>query len=514
MSPYILDLEHNTEHLLGGASANDILGTRLIESRSVVHILLALTMSLEPWLEHDHLIANNLPLYCTPTNPFFTWLSSTFNTCIPNPLAFVSTLFGCLSILAWLFAQLPQLYKNYHLQSTSGLSLFFLVEWCIGDISNLAGAILTQQATWQIFIGAYYCFVDSSLVAQYIWYQKLKHGRPIRRFWKRKHTQAKKPDTTQVDNGVVTSGEQAGKVPNGKQDKPKPKTIPVRGINFRTPNYGSIQSFKERWSAGSSNSPISPRMQRVRQTDTLPAPSPKTILFITLLIALAKASPLPAVDGTAVSLHTLGESDDAAQPSPSTLMQIGTVLSWFSALLYLFSRLPQLIKNHSRRSTAGLSLTLFVAAFFGNFFYSASLVLNPLAWSDYPPYGGDGWASEDGSERLAYILNTLPFFLGSAGVLVMDAAVAVQFWWFKTEPAEGGSGDSGGEEVLVVDAGPSAAKPETWRWLEVTGWMRGWKPSVSGITTPVLQDRNDSAIGSEGTNRAGEQESLLPAEHS
>ena len=113
------------------------------------------------WTDNVHnLAAYQLPPHCTPVSPALAWLSSFTNTCIPTELAFISVLLGTLSIISWLFAQLPQLYKNFQIKSTSGLSIFFLVEWCAGDISNLSGAILTGQASWQIIIGGYYTFVS------------------------------------------------------------------------------------------------------------------------------------------------------------------------------------------------------------------------------------------------------------------------------------------------------------------------------------------------------------------
>ncbi|KAK1822968.1 hypothetical protein LTR12_002494, partial [Friedmanniomyces endolithicus] len=98
---------------------------------------------------------------------------------------FTSSALGSLSIIAWLFAQLPQIYKNYSVSSTSGLSIFFLVEWCLGDVGNLFGALFTHQASWQVAIGAYYVFVDLCLVAQWLWYEKLRHGVVVRRAWTR-----------------------------------------------------------------------------------------------------------------------------------------------------------------------------------------------------------------------------------------------------------------------------------------------------------------------------------------
>jgi uncharacterized protein with PQ loop repeat len=111
------------------------------------------------WLYFEA-ISPSLPEQCFPQNEALIRFSAVFHVCVPTNLAAISTVLGCLSILSWLFAQLPQIVKNYKIQSTAGLSIFFLAEWCLGDATNLAGAILTGQATWQIIVASYYLFVD------------------------------------------------------------------------------------------------------------------------------------------------------------------------------------------------------------------------------------------------------------------------------------------------------------------------------------------------------------------
>jgi hypothetical protein len=46
------------------------------------------------------------------------------------------------------------------------------------------------------------------------------------------------------------------------------------------------------------------------------------------------------------------------------------ILGWFSAVLYVGSRVPQLIKNWRQQSTEGLSPGMFICAVFGNIFYA------------------------------------------------------------------------------------------------------------------------------------------------
>lgn len=59
-----------------------------------------------------------------------------------------------------------------------------------------------------------------------------------------------------------------------------------------------------------------------------------------------------------------------------------------------------------------------------------------------------------------------PFWLGAAGVLGLDATVGVQFWMF----------GEGKGKVKVVKVRDERGRS---RWRRVSGWMRGWVPSVS-----------------------------------
>jgi uncharacterized protein with PQ loop repeat len=44
----------------------------------------------------------------------------------------------------------------------------------------------------------------------------------------------------------------------------------------------------------------------------------------------------------------------------------GIVLSWISALLYFFSRFPQIIKNQQMKNMEDISIYLFIQSFLGN----------------------------------------------------------------------------------------------------------------------------------------------------
>ncbi|KAG0641487.1 PQ loop repeat-domain-containing protein [Tuber brumale] len=307
-----------------------------------------------------------LPPHCEPQGAFLTAVSSAFGTCIPSAISLVSTVFGTLSMMSWLCAQIPQVHKNYLNQSVKGLSWAFMAIWLAGDICNFTGAVLLQQQPFQIAIAAYYVLIDTVLVFQLYYYgfgsERLDRRAPL----------IKKSESE------------------------------VGGDNTRTPSlysYGTNQNPK-----------LDGSRDRVARTHRDNRSFP-TIVFGSLALLSSRAHAAPI--GT---------------QTPLAGIDIGQVLSWTSCILYFSSRIPQILKNHSRKSTDGLSPILFMAAFSGNFFYSTSLIINPLGWNDYPAYGGGGLAGPDGSVADEWWSRTLPFFLGAWSVVIMDAIVGLQFY--------------------------------------------------------------------------------------
>jgi len=398
---------------------------------------------------YDH----NLPAHCTPTNDFLTRLSIYFGTCVPTPLAFISTALGTLSILSWLFAQMPQIYKNYQIKSTAGLSIFFLTEWLLGDLTNLLGALFTHQAGWQIVVASYYTFVDICLVVQFFWYSYIK--------------------PRLIGTSLHSSDSSAGS-------------------DSDSDIIGALSPINTEFSDG----PMQEMLQQSTQTDSLKTPTQEGVQFSPIEYDsrsmdfqvpdktgfdwTSMASPRTVLAGAAASLtaparaapilfHLVSAQAQAHQES-STIELAGTILSWCSTLLYLGSRLPQLYKNWSRKSTAGLSPLLFFAAFMGNLFYSSSLLANPNAWDDLDPYGGHGWGDWNGSNRIDWTVRAAPFFLGAAGVLVMDGLMGIQFLMYAERE----------EEMVKVRDGHGHS-----RWEKVNGWMRGWVPRMASKSRVV-----------------------------
>ncbi|KAF3924155.1 hypothetical protein AA313_de0206888 [Arthrobotrys entomopaga] len=333
--------------------------------------------------------------YCHPSNALLIFLSQQLETCIPTPMTFFSTTCGILSITSWLFAQLPQIVKNYQAKSAESLSFLFILIWCLGDSSNLFGAVLLNQMTFQKVIAAYYVLVDVILVFQWRWYARNTNGY----------------DSIPSDD-------------NNDDDD-----------SLRRASEGGSGRLKEGRAAALAQTPPPSVISANRR-------APKNVfLTIAMFFNLTRAAPT----GTAVATTGVSTFLDEV-----TLRNIGMILGWCSTGLYLSSRLPQIYLNHKRRSVSGLSPLLFGAAFCGNFFYSSSLLLNPSAWWDIEPFGLGGWVGEDGTTTAVWWKDTLPFLLGSAGVLAMDGYIGMQFWMWGGKEEDDGVDDLVNSAVQII----------------------------------------------------------------
>lgn len=130
---------------------------------------------------------------------------------------------------------------------------------------------------------------------------------------------------------------------------------------------------------------------------------------------------------------------------------LGQVFGWLCAVLYLGSRLPQLLLNWRRKSTEGVSVLFFLFACLGNLTY----VLSILAF-DPECEGDDGCKPGEASQIFwQYILVNLSWLAGSAGTLLLDMSIFVQFFMY----SRGEEGGASCDEESCDDASSTDGEP-------------------------------------------------------
>ena len=89
---------------------------------------------------------------------------------------------------------------------------------------------------------------------------------------------------------------------------------------------------------------------------------------------------------------------------------VGPFLGWTMTAIYLSGRVPQIMRNHTRGSVEGLSVSMFVLAVVGNATYLGSILARSLEWARIHP--------------------NLPWIVDAAMCLVMDAVILGQSAWY------------------------------------------------------------------------------------
>ena len=316
--------------------------------------------------------------YCTCNNSTISlpndFARKIFSECIYDSTDAISFFVGLSSILFWLFAQTPQFVLNCRLQRAHGLSFCFLLEWLVADTLNLIGAILTGQIGTTISIAFLFVGMDLALAIQYIILERTCcfHQRTIHHHHHEHENENDDEDCTllNVTNDIETCTEQCNEKNRSiNQNKSKKhKVLYSVFIPFLALSlFGSVVGLN------------SNRLLLQQQP-----PRRRSLLQYNLHIS----------------------STDCNKQSPPSY--VGSILAWVACVIYLTSRLPQIHQNYTLKSTQGLSLALFTCAVFGNITYVSSIFIK--------------------GDRL---MNSLPFLIGTLGVLCCDMTILCQFFHYK-----------------------------------------------------------------------------------
>ncbi|KAJ2775661.1 hypothetical protein IWQ57_000290 [Coemansia nantahalensis] len=83
----------------------------------------------------------------------------------------LSALLGYLSLGCWIVVLVPQIWLNHRHKSCEGVSLAFYLMWSLGDVFNLAGALLEGLIFTAILLPLYFILTDGIVLAQFYAYR-------------------------------------------------------------------------------------------------------------------------------------------------------------------------------------------------------------------------------------------------------------------------------------------------------------------------------------------------------
>lgn len=278
----------------------------------------------------------------------------------------VSGITGSISIACWIIVFAPQIYENFTRKSSEGLSLMFIILWLAGDVFNVLGSILQGVLPTMIILAIYYTLADILLLWQCLNYGHKSKTDLI-------HLSPANPFDGDTIEQVLSRDSQERQESNSQDESDNLLANSTDG------------SSKER-------SPV------------------KNFLFKLLMVSLVFLSGLIGWYISYVKNYYKYKHPESPKLVFDPLAQF---FGWLCAILYLGSRIPQILLNFQRKSCEGISFMFFLFACLGNLTYVISIL------------------SIDVSRD--YLVINSSWLAGSLGTLLLDFTIFVQFFVYNEE---------------------------------------------------------------------------------
>ncbi|KAL8938289.1 MAG: hypothetical protein Q9216_003978 [Gyalolechia sp. 2 TL-2023] len=343
----------------------------------------------------------------------------------------LSGICGSISIACWIVVFSPQIIENFRRHSADGLSLIFIIVWLLGDVFNILGAVLQGVLPTMTILAVYYTFADIVLLGQCFYYRgfTLSDAQPTL-------------DEEAITDEATEDSPLLSQANDTSTRAPSRPTAADADRHRRSSSFSSFHSHLAQVDAAHL-SPATPLIASSKPTANPPAVSAtkttsafRAILFNTTALVLVCAAGVLGWFLSTRSAHYSHHHQNtslASEPAGIRFDLWGQIFGYFCAALYLGSRIPQLLLNYRRKSTEGVSMLFFLFACVGNLTYVMSIFAYEPGCAkmeqEYAASRCDGgeWARE----YSRYVLINTSWLIGSAGTLLLDLMIFVQFWIYR-----------------------------------------------------------------------------------
>lgn len=329
-----------------------------------------------------------------------------------------------ISIACWVVVFSPQIIENFRRGSADGLSLLFIVVWLAGDVFNILGAVLQGVLPTMIILAVYYTLADIVLLGQCLYYRGI--------WFSRKKTVKDGPI------GILEEGDVDEEAPTERTVLLSQENGNGNGHAYTSGNGYAQQHQRTIHVDGTHLSPATPFIDAVTPTedeiaqDTTRSSTPNlqaALLNTFAIILVCAAGILGWYVSARVSNKRPNNDDLPDNPSEPLIFDLwGQIFGYFCAVLYLGSRIPQLLLNYQRKSTEGVSLLFFLFACIGNLTYVLSIFAYSPVCKSHVCEPGEASAAYG-----RYILVNCSWLIGSLGTLLLDMAIFVQFFLYQKD---------------------------------------------------------------------------------
>ncbi|KAJ1648263.1 hypothetical protein LPJ64_000419 [Coemansia asiatica] len=280
----------------------------------------------------------------------------------------VSNFFGYLSIACWIVVLFPQIMLNHKRKSCDGVSLAFYLMWSLGDLFNLAGALMEGLILTAILLPLYYILTDCVVLLQFYIYR----------------------------NNHVCSCDVSSHVSSHVADEESALVAAHHPQNHAC----SVEDEEHRCDDTSCQCQLH-NCHQVRSDQPANGRSTRyTLVFMALVLVIAT-----------FVVHYYHANRDWFDHIDKR-RAIAQLLGYMSAAVYLGAYIPQLVRNYKTKSTEGLSLLMFILVIVANVTYCLSILTFHRPSREY-------------LEKYA------SWLLGASGTIWLELGVLYQFYLYR-----------------------------------------------------------------------------------
>ncbi|KAJ8605713.1 hypothetical protein MRB53_041354 [Persea americana] len=300
----------------------------------------------------------------------------------------VSGICGAISIASWCVVFSPQIVTNFRRSSAEGLSVRFVAIWLLGDFFNVCGSLLQGVLPTMCFYYKGFSLTDHTTSDSETQSSAIEHT-------------DEPTEQSALLSSSMTSADLRRRPSMFLDINDAVRLSPANPIHDTT-------------ATKTQNIVHEPRAQKsfIRRI-VLP-----TLFNLTAILAVVVAGVLGYLLSTrqARSHQSRGHPPETEKDDP-TFNTLGQIFGYGCAILYLGSRIPQLLLNFRRRSVEGISMLFFLFACHSSMFDAAA--------------SGHCSAQEATRKYWLYFAVNLSWLLGSFGTLLLDLVVFAQFYIYR-----------------------------------------------------------------------------------
>lgn len=332
----------------------------------------------------------------------------------------------------------PQIVENFRRSSASGLSLTFVVVWLLGDVFNILGALLQGVIPTMTILAVYYIAADIVLLGQCFYYRGFTQLVTN----EEQQQQALEEEDMTEDSPLLWRE-------TSTDANYRPRVVPKHAVVV-APEIIAVNHVD--------TTHLSPTVPLIPATSpTVSNPPALTLMSVFYNTAALLLVCMVGIVGWFLSPSSHKGHNPPYAPSIPPIIALresirldiwGQIFGYFCAVLYLASRVPQILLNYRRKSTEGLSILFFVFACVGNVTYILSILAYKPSCARTEGGGGGGGGArgkgvcekgEWGREYGRYVLVNASWIVGSAGTLLLDLAIFGQFWLYRSKKSAEGT---------------------------------------------------------------------------